>query len=743
MSKPDICEILEKMVPKPYFDWGGKQLGANGGYAKGSWDAGKESHERMFVFYKDIEFAKDCLRRDYEEPTESNALLKLCGSRRTGNRRFPRFGWLFPQQGCIIGRMEFLKHPGKTSAWQSLYALLARAPIELQLKESILTKIDGMEKCGESMKRVFGGTSPKFIRVRNHYQVQFSEDEMSAILPVLHEAAVPVQKFSSEETGLSDNLSGDVNESLGPSSWEQYHSTVKQKEIVDALSVIYRKFPKSRIKDCKLFADNQNFWETYDKLKHGVKGLEMEDLSMMVAHALAEMTKYVGKDGLTFFTGRTKIAKSGAISYIEDYGLVCEAREYYNKIYQPMLKPKKFVNREGREALTADGFEYVDMFAASLIKAMFGNGKGYGISGPVERLVKYANDMKVLAKNSPAHPRALPELNRFENAENLLLLLSDISVDKIKPFAKEYGSLVYAVFVSIFPNAYDRYEFIEDFSEFYNRNSVTDGRDANRKFNSRYKFLDEFAFKNKRKPSFTNCAILDMALRNGDMPEWSYAIMTAIYENAYGKDDENDYKAKSDRFPFARLVGLTKRDVVRYSYFVDDVEKHGAAHLQNAIRKFFEKFSQTKMPRTAPKEKLPQLTVKDNILVLEYDLRERAEHNDDISDDVSFEMACLRKNRTGLPVNIYVDDCGAWKEFEHTNRIKFQRDKGDRPVTRDLISMSIEDNPQILDKNPNMELSASDVNAVRSFVVANKVLLEKLGNTEIDIEDFIREMVRL
>ena len=351
--------------------------------------------------------------------------------------------------------------------------------------------------------------------------------------------------------------------------------------------------------------------------------------------------------------------------------------------------------------------------------------------------------MKVLAKNSPAHPRALPELNRFENAENLLLLLSDISVDKIKPFAKEYDSLVYAIFVSIFPNAYDRYEFIEDFSEFYNRNSVTDGHDANRKFNSRYKFLDEFAFKNKRKPSFTNCSILDMALRNGDMPEWSYAIMTAIYENAYGKDDENDYKAKSDRFPIAKLAGLTKRDVVRYTYFVDDVEKHSAVHLQNAIRNFFEKFSQTKMPRTAPKKKLPQLTVKDNILVLEYDLRERAEHNDDISDDVSFEMACLRKNRTGLPVNIYVDDCGAWKQSGHANRIKFQRDKGDRPVMRDLIPMSIDDNPQILVENPNMELSASDVNAVRSFVVANKVLLEKLGNTEIDIEDFIREMVRL
>lgn len=107
-----------------------------------------------------------------------------------------------------------------------------------------------------------------------------------------------------------------------------------------------------------------------------------------------------------------------------------------------------------------------------------------------------------------------------------------------------------------------------------------------------------------------------------------------------------------------------------------------------------------------------------------------------------FEMACLRKNKTGLPVNIYVDDSGAWKDSGHANRIKFQRDRGDRPITRDMIPMSIDDNPQILVPNPDMDLSASDINAVKRFVVENKELLEKLGDTEIDIEDFIQNMVR-
>lgn len=624
MKNASIRKTLKKIVPSPYFDWGGWQLLTNSGYAKGSWPVNEDSRERMFVFHKDIEFAKECLRHDYEEPTEFNAILKLCGSRRTGNRRFPRFGWVFPQQCSIIGREEFLKHHGKSSAWQSLYALVVASQIDGRLKTSILEKIDNMEKCGESKKRIFSGALPKYVRVRNHYQVCFSPKEMEAVLPILRESAVPVQKFSTQETDLQENCSDKDAPEFGQSSLAQFQSTLKQKEIVDALSVIYRKFPEPAIRSYSLFAGNREFWECYDKLKHGVKGLEIENLSAMVAHTLSKMTKFRGKDGQTFFTGRTKIAENGAITYIDDFGFIPEVREYYNKKYLPRLKPRKFVNKGGHEVLTADGFEYADTFAASLFKAMFGNGKGYGISGPVERLVKYANDMKTLAKGSPILQKTLPELSHFRNsAKNLLLLLSDLSPNDVKSFQKEYCTLAYAIFVSIFPDALERYDFIEDSSEFYSRNNVTDGREANHKFNSRYKFLDEFAFNNKRKPSFTNCAILDMALRNADMIEWSSTIIRAIYENAYGKkeetngsDDGVDYKAKSDNFPIERLAGLTKRGKVPYNYYVDKTEKKGTIHLGNALLLFLEKYSLVIAPRFAAIGKLPKLTKTDNILIL-------------------------------------------------------------------------------------------------------------------------------
>ena len=104
-----------------------------------------------------------------------------------------------------------------------------------------------------------------------------------------------------------------------------------------------------------------------------------------------------------------------------------------------------------------------------------------------------------------------------------------------------------------------------------------------------------------------------------------------------------------------------------------------------------------------------------------------------------YEMACLRKKRTGLPVNIYVDDSGSWRESGHANRIKLQGNTGDHPVTKDMIPMSIDDNPRILVNYDKMELSQADINAVKQFVVANKDLLNRLGD-DIDITDFIGAM---
>ena len=104
------------------------------------------------------------------------------------------------------------------------------------------------------------------------------------------------------------------------------------------------------------------------------------------------------------------------------------------------------------------------------------------------------------------------------------------------------------------------------------------------------------------------------------------------------------------------------------------------------------------------------------------------------------EMATLRKQRSKLPVNLYLDDSGSWKNTGHGKRIKFQADKADRPMTRDMIPMSIEDEPKILIKNPKISLSASDLDKIKNFVRANKVLLLQLSDTKIDIGEFLSKM---
>ena len=92
------------------------------------------------------------------------------------------------------------------------------------------------------------------------------------------------------------------------------------------------------------------------------------------------------------------------------------------------------------------------------------------------------------------------------------------------------------------------------------------------------------------------------------------------------------------------------------------------------------------------------------------------------------EMAVYRKNESGLPANLYLDDAGTWKKSGHWKRIKFQQDKGDHPNTRNMIPMSISNNPQVLVDSPNMELSKSEIGEIKTFIVNNLDLLLNLDS---------------
>jgi hypothetical protein len=104
------------------------------------------------------------------------------------------------------------------------------------------------------------------------------------------------------------------------------------------------------------------------------------------------------------------------------------------------------------------------------------------------------------------------------------------------------------------------------------------------------------------------------------------------------------------------------------------------------------------------------------------------------------EMATLRKKRSGLPVNLYLDDSKSWAQAGHWKRIKFQPNKGDPPDTRSMIPMSIDENPEILVKNPKMSLSAKDIEQIKNFVRSNRELLLQLSDAKIDIGDFLDRM---
>ena len=114
----------------------------------------------------------------------------------------------------------------------------------------------------------------------------------------------------------------------------------------------------------------------------------------------------------------------------------------------------------------------------------------------------------------------------------------------------------------------------------------------------------------------------------------------------------------------------------------------------------------------------------------------------------AFEMATLRKARSGLPVNLYLDDSGSYLDGGHDPRIKFQPDKGNSPNTRSMIPMTISDDPTIPLRNyqPRLDgVGSNDISLIMSFVTANKENLLRLcdRNDEYDISNFLEDMVKV
>ena len=105
------------------------------------------------------------------------------------------------------------------------------------------------------------------------------------------------------------------------------------------------------------------------------------------------------------------------------------------------------------------------------------------------------------------------------------------------------------------------------------------------------------------------------------------------------------------------------------------------------------------------------------------------------------EMANLRKDRSGLPVNLWLDDTQSYKRGGHWKRIKFQTNTSNNVQSGEMGVITIEDNPKIIEGEKL--LPAKTINQILNWVKINKDALEKLSDEEIDILEFIQTMKKV
>lgn len=104
------------------------------------------------------------------------------------------------------------------------------------------------------------------------------------------------------------------------------------------------------------------------------------------------------------------------------------------------------------------------------------------------------------------------------------------------------------------------------------------------------------------------------------------------------------------------------------------------------------------------------------------------------------EMSNYRKRKTGLPVNVWIDQAENYKDGGHAKRIKFQINKADRYQNNScpmLLDGSIpEDELQKAKANKEFSISNSEINEVKNFVINNSYALDKVADQLIYEDEF-------
>lgn len=104
-----------------------------------------------------------------------------------------------------------------------------------------------------------------------------------------------------------------------------------------------------------------------------------------------------------------------------------------------------------------------------------------------------------------------------------------------------------------------------------------------------------------------------------------------------------------------------------------------------------------------------------------------------------YEMSNLVQDDTGLDFIIWVS-AKSGKE-KHGPRIKVQTTKAKKIQAGNWVSVTISDEPVMINKNKQTEISNKDFNNIKNFISKNKSVLEDYWNSIISTSQMIKSIV--
>ena len=387
-------------------------------------------HVQFFVFSRDIGTAKDYLAEQGKPHSEFDAIGLLADAKRTGDRRFPRWGLVIPAKCILAGSKNIILGDAASSVdgkWESVYSDIARMSGDTvkevfgegkngeMLRQQVMADLLRGGRAGELLDLSVGSEN---VTVRPPYMVTFTgknaEAKMGAVMKLLGRVAsgfrTPQKTVSVEEmatTGkegneMTDSAEAQMSEAMkngaiesGDDLLREIINVPNENKVFDAAVRIFKEFPE--LQQSKVFQENKELFGKYRAGQHELHStgndkdlpLDEDEIATLAAETIHAMVDSRGVYVTRFFDpSKFRLGERLGIPYIADWGLTERGEQLMDAYVQ------KVEDRKG--ALAGGKFETArvrNMFPYMLLGRQFGATDNKWVSGAIRDLVAFESDL--------------------------------------------------------------------------------------------------------------------------------------------------------------------------------------------------------------------------------------------------------------------------------------------------------------------------------------------------------------